>query len=806
MFSIAAKILKRATRHPVLILVVSLVLAALSIIPVSNLRWELQLQDAISPTDSKLLNFQDIEKEFGGLGSLTVVLQSPDSSANYNTAKKLAAELQGDSLIHFLEFETDIEFYQKHNLLYIEEADLDTIARRIDALKEKVILKNNPLYVSLEDSSKNSSIDSTSAKTSELFDLNDLEKKYYSILSQSHANASGTIRVIDIYPRKPLTDLQASRDLLSKVKNFFEANKSDIQVYYTGKVYDIVQTGRTLLPEAKLAGKITALFILLLFVIHFYRQPGLIVISAIPAGLPILYTLALAGIFYGRINIFTLLLALLLPGGACQAIIHFLNRYFIERSQKLGPQLSIESAVLGIGPSTAASTGIMAALFACLIFVPMQGIHELGVLGFFGSILNWIVSILATTSLLSLFQRKKAFPVGNIQLNKEYKFTLISYRANGILIAIISVISFVFIVYGSLNLKFFYDFSSTELQRENSTADSLILQTGFPNYDPIIVKLPSEEAGEELYQNFRRLKAKGALPNIDRIYTLAQFSPKNQTSKQEKLNAIQESLSPEILQRLDSMELLNAQKISQILYRHNFDEDEQPENIRNKFSNIHGEAGKFAFIFSSIDPDDGLECRHLTKDLKKIDGFENGEYSVAGTSVLRAQFLDLVLANLDKTIFVGSVLVWLLLLLFYNRLSRAIFTALPSLFAMSWLLILIRIFGIELSVYSSLAFPILIGASVDGSLQLWNAFYEKESGTALTVLQRKFSSIGISQMASLIGSYGLLISSHPGLRSIGQISLIGLLCIFVAQFTIFPLIAGSLDNYRLRKKAKKLKT
>ena len=802
MFSIAAKILKRATRHPVLILVVSLVLAALSIIPISNLRWELQLQDAISPTDSKLLNFQDIEKEFGGLGSLTVVLQSPDSSANYNTAKKLAEELQGDSLIHFLEFETDIEFYKKHNLLYIEEADLDTIAKRIDALKEKAILNSNPLYVSLEDSVKQKETEGVKAT----FNLDDLEKKYYSILSQSHANADGSIRVIDIYPSKPLTDLQASRELLSKVKNFFEANKSDIQVYYTGKVYDIVQTGRTLLPEAKLAGKITALFILLLFVIHFYRQPGLIIISAIPAGLPILYTLALAGIFYGRINIFTLLLALLLPGGACQAIIHFLNRYFIERSQKLGPQLSIESAVLGIGPSTAASTGIMAALFACLIFVPMQGIHELGVLGFFGSILNWIVSILATTALLNLFQRKNAFPVNNIQLNKEYKFTLISYRANGILIAIISVVSFVFIVYGSLNLKFFYDFSSTELLRKESTADSLIQQTGFPNYDPIIVKLPSEEAGEELYQNFRRLKAKGALPNIDRIYTLAQFSPKNQTSKQEKLKDIQESLSPEVLQRLDSMELLNAQKISQILYRHNFDEDEQPENIRNKFSNKNGEAGKFAFIFSNIDPDDGLECRHLTKDLKKIDGFENGDYSVAGTSVLRAQFLDLVLTNLDKTIFIGSVLVWLLLLLFYNRLSRAIFTTLPSLFAMSWLLILIRIFGIELSVYSSLAFPILIGASVDGSLQLWHAFYEKETGTALTILQRKFSSIGISQMASLIGSYGLLISSHPGLRSIGQISLIGLLCIFVAQFTIFPLIAGSLDNYRLRKKAKKLKS
>ena len=113
--------------------------------------------------------------------------------------------------------------------------------------------------------------------------------------------------------------------------------------------------------------------------------------------------------------------------------------------------------------------------------------------------------------------------------------------------------------------------------------------------------------------------------------------------------------------------------------------------------------------------------------------------------------------------------------------------------------------GIELSVYSSLAFPIIIGASVDGSLQLWTAFYNKQEGTALTVMQKKFSSIAVSQMASLIACYGLLISSHPGLRSIGQVLLLGLLCIFAAQFTIFPLIAGSLDHYRIWKKKKESK-
>ena len=176
---------------------------------------------------------------------------------------------------------------------------------------------------------------------------------------------------------------------------------------------------------------------------------------------------------------------------------------------------------------------------------------------------------------------------------------------------------------------------------------------------------------------------------------------------------------------------------------------------------------------------------------------------MSGTPILRATILDKIFPNLYKSIIFGCIIVFFLLLVFYNNLSRATFTVLPSCFAMSWLLIALKFLNIEISIYSAIAFVILIGASVDGSLQLWASFYEKQGGTALIVLQRKFTGIVISQMASLVGTYGLLISSHPGLRSIGVLSLIGLLCIFAAQLTIFPLIAGALDNYRIRKKERK---
>lgn len=799
MFSIATKIVKKLARYPFPILAASIVVAILCIIPVSNLRWELQLQDTISMGTGSSQDSREIEKAFGGLGSLTVVLQSTDSSLSYNTAKSLAKFLQNDSLVHFLEYETDIEFYKKHNLLYIKTEDLDTIANRLEDLRKKITLRHNPLYVDIGDSA---SIDSTETIDSAgIFDLNDLEEKYLKILLQSHASADGKIHVVDIYPKAPLSDLNASRALLSKVSKFLE-DRIDIKVFYTGKVYDTILTGRALLPEAKFAGKITALFILLLFIIHFYRQPQLILVSALPASLPILYTLALAGVLYGRINLFTLLLALFLPGQACQIITHVLNRYFIERNNGLGPQLSIESAVLGIGPSTAVSVCIMSGLFLALRLVPVGGLQELSTLGAIGSLLNWGMSILLTTALLQLFQRKKPFAVNSFRFQREYKFGLLSYRINKIIIALVSFASLIGLCYGGFNIKFFYDFDKTEITHQKSEADSLLALTGFPQFDPIIVMLPDQVASDDLLRNFQELKRRNRIPNIDKIYTLAQFSPKNQVEKKDKLEDIQKILSQGFLQELDSANLLYASKLTESLYRIDLDENETPEDLRIKFSDNNGNAGVFAFIFSSIDPNDGLACRHLQSDLNKFDGIANGTYKITGTPVVRATFLDLVLKNIDKTLALGFVLIAILLLLYYNRFSRTIFTLLPSIFAMGWLVFLLRMFNMEISAYNSLAFPILFAFSVDGSIQLWTAYYEKQGGTALNILQRKFFTVGISQLASLIGTYGLLISSHPGLRSIGQICLLGLICISVSQFTIFPLIAGSLDNYRLHKQKK----
>ena len=795
MFSAFAKLIRKIAHYPKATIGLFLAVTLLCIYPIENLRWEIQLQDTLRGHEVEV-DYQAIESAFGGLGSLTIVIQSKDSAANFKFAENLAKYLENDPQVHYADYTTDLDFFKKNRLLYASESDLDQVIEKLDSLKAAEINRNNPLLVDLTDAP---APEAPARDSIEI--ISQIENKYFKSLQQDFSNQQGSIRVIDVYPTTSVSDLQANRELLKKVKRFVEENGNGINVYYTGKVYDSIKAGKALLPQAKFAGAIAALIILVLLIINFYRQPQLIFISAVPLAIPTVFTLACAYLLFGRINLFTLSLGLLLPGHACQVLTHVYTRYFHEREKKLSPALCIESALLGIGPVVAASSLVMASLFIAFILVPLPGLREFGILGAIGSLLNLIVCPLLTASLLLLLQRKKPFEITFNSITPNYRKRLFSFKTNWIIIIVISIVSAVAWLYSGINLRFLYDFKKTEMQLEEREARALIAETGFSAYDPIIVMLPDSSYNDDLVENFEHLQQKGRLKDLARIYTQYQFLPKASVEKKHKIETLKKLISEDILSRLNPKDSSAIVEMFEN-YENDIKDFVLSENIRRKFADKKDNPGVFAFIIPKSNPSNGLTCRHIAKQLQQLDGIHDKTFKICGTPILRASLLDTILGNINKSILLGTILLWFILLMFYNKLSRAFFTLLPSLFSMSWVTILVHVFNIQISAYSSIAFVLLIGASVDGSLQLWSSYYEKQGGNAWSVLQTKLISVLIAQGASFIGAIAMLFSSHPGINGMGLIAALGLVCIFISHFTIYPLVASTLDAYRILKKAK----
>lgn len=783
MFSFFSRLLQSLSRKPKAILIAVVIISIACIYPVFNLRWELQLSDMLQE-DSRYPKTEDLK--VGKLLPLSLVLESSDTLLLGQFAASLEKELQKQPFVRFCSYYVDMDFYKKNQLLFLSTKDLNFLYQGLLAVKDDIVSQQNPFIVQLEEK--------------KFINTDSLEQKYRSKFRNVFKNASGTVRIFDVFPNINTDILDSARFFVSSIKKTVAQLKPEnVQVSYTGHAEKVIQTGRALLPEAQKAGVVTAIFIAILLLIAFFRQPQLILPAGIPISLSIYWTLAVSYLLYGHICLFSLLLAIILPGLAAQHVTHIYTRYAEERRKGLNSALSLESAILGISPVSAVSAMTTAALFLSLSLVPFKGLQELGILGAICALFNWVLCSTITPALLRLSQKKKEFLLfGKISPEELQVKKNIPYKKIRIPIFILIAFTLLLISNGIFP-KFHYNFAETEFI-SMTRADSLVMQIRHYFNDPVIVQFPDKNSNEKFLERFQEGKAKGKYQSIDNIFIIGNLLPTDQRYKLQIISNIKSLLDNPVFSMLPESDSLRLER-----FKNNLNVSElTEENLPNSFKQFYSlQKGKetLAFVLPAESADNGLFCRRLDKDLKDIE--QESSFPKAGKTLIQAQALNQILPYIFRSILFATISIFFILLLYYNKFSYAMFTLTPPLIAFIWILGVLNIFGIKLSMYSALAFPLLIGMSLDGSLHFWNHYLSKQSGSAIDIVRRHGKNIAISQTMAFVGIYSLLSSSHLGLRSIGVVSFIGVFSIAIANFVIFPLLAVMLDDYRIKKSKRK---
>lgn len=797
MFSILQRILRHALRHPKTVLLFAGIVTLLCFYPVSNLKWDLRIIDMLPNSSEVKQTNAVVERNFGGFGTLVAVISSKDSALNSRLVEGLANNLKNSRFVNFVDYKSEVEFFEKNKLLYIHTNDLRKIRSRIQELRSRYQFENSPLFVNLlsDDSLAETMRDSIAEIITDSLSIVDLESKYMETLRGMYSSADGTIRAINIFPKKRVSDQIASRKLTNIVNAAFESlSESDLAEFHlTGQVFQTASEGKRILAEARSTGIVLAVILALFLLFRFARQPGVFILSVIPTALVLLWTMGAAWLLFGRINLYSLILAIILPGISCREIIHLMTRFAEEQKKGLGDEMSLESALLGIGPTIAVSAFAIAAAFLGLLFVPLTGIQELGVLGAIGSVLNWFLSSLVFPALIEVTGHYRAFlSFDKIQTHLEdfQERPFKPFRRCLVPVVLLSVI----LPCRGIYPKFDYDFSHTEYNPDTAVADSLLSQTNFLRYDPIVVILPSEEKVREFYNRTNRSIESGKLSTIRSVAVYQNLLPSNQQEKISLLKEIRQELDPEILKKLLPKEEARIEKLVNEWNDVPVHFKDIPENLRRIFGENGENFGEFAFLLPNFDPDDGLSCRKAEKELKPVP------YPKTGTALVRAELLNRTLPHFHKAILFAIAGTFALTFLFYRRIAFSLFTLVSPAVSFFWLLALLRLFGISLSAYSSLAFPILIGMSIEGSIQLWNAYYERSTGSIYYILRTTGLTCLLSETLTVIVLFGLFVSSHPGVHEIGTVAVLGLICIMLSHLFVFPLLAGWLDNRRIQRR------
>lgn len=781
MFSLITRLLLFTQNFPKSVIATAMALSLLSVYPISKLRWELNISDLLPKEHSAIALQDSVLKKFGGWQSLIILSKSPDSAANASFISSLAKAMQQSPLVNLAEYGTEADFYRENKFLYINLSDLEAINERIKKLVTKQKEKLNPFIVEL--------IEETPS-TEEGFSLEDLEQKYLKRLKDFRGNEDGTIRVLEIYPSYDNLSLPDMRRLhrLARTKADSLSHTQNIEVLYGGTVYDFVASSRTILSEVRLAGWITAGILLVIFISACFRMPAISLITALCISMATLWTFATIALLFERINIFTILIGLIIPALGSRNATHLLARYTEEVQKGLKVKLALESTMLGMGQPFAVSAFLSSSILLCLTFIPLQGIRELGIAGGLGILFIWIAISTVLPAMLITLQKKREFKLYARITFKLSDFSPQPLKVNKKYILAILLVTIALVAQGVFP-KMEYRFSKTEFPKASEPVSKILKSINEYNAEPIIVFFPNAKYAEAIVDKY---------PHINWV-TLASLLPREQSKKFKILGEIRSALTPEILKKLRGNDSLNVNKIIENWNVKPIKTEDLPESYQLKFLGKDGSLGEFGFIFPTFDTDNGLECRRFARSLNDIFLPNGAPLKTTGEPVIRAALLDLSLPWLGKCTIIGCLVILLWLLIFQEKRNRIFLILVSPALGFLWFFGLLHLFNIPLTFYNILAIPLLIGISIDGSLFLWQRYWEEGTGSLPFVYRSSGATVAISYLMPIVAFSSLCFLSHPGLKNLGIVTVIGISSILLAHIAVFPIVAGFVEYKRLKR-------
>src|SRR6185437_5933367 len=162
------------------------------------------------------------------------------------------------------------------------------------------------------------------------------------------------------------------------------------------------------------------------------------------------------------------------------------------------------------------------------------------------------------------------------------------------------------------------------------------------------------------------------------------------------------------------------------------------------------------------------------------------------------KFISIVEADFNQILYTSSLLVFIVLLLFYGRIELALITFIPMLISWLWILGFMSIFDLRFNIVNIIISTFIFGLGDDYSIFMMDGLLmEYKDGTKNLSSYRV--AIILSAITTLLGMGVLIFAQHPALKSIAVISVVGILCVLFISYTLIPIIFRALISNRVKR-------
>ncbi len=817
-----------------LVIFIAALLAAVGGYYASSLKIDTDFSKLIPEDYPSYQALERVRNTVGGEGSdLAVGIVSPSFEANKAFAEDLipkAMKLKGEGYekpyLRTVEYRRDTQFMEENALYFATDRELNNIKDYLEDEIEQAKLEANPFYTDFgeEDESTNESG----------VTIGELDSVYQQLVGKEYpVSDDSTTLTLRFFPEGSQTNISFINNLYED----FEELLATMEPAMYHPEMEITLAGRLMrrsIQVEAIRGDVAKTFgvgasaVMLLVIFYFLyksysaragsrfswkiliaelaRMPVLALVITVPLLMSLAWTFGLAYLLVGNLNIMTSTLALLLFGLGVDFGVHFYGRYSEERGMDKSIIDAAEISFMSTGQAVAVGALTTSTALLVLTFADFKGFSEFGLIAGIGILFAVVAMIVVMPALLAIFEK-----YGLLNLNKasgfEERGPVVNKRMPASkAILMVSVLAVVASLVMLPSVSFEYNFSKLEpTYPEYEAKDEIVdrVSSSRMGSNPAYIVVDTPEEAVKVAEAVREKARKDTVsPTIKEVQTLQERFPLQEEAKQQRLEdiaEIRELLDSQYLRNEDSDELMRLRRAAQTTQP--ISPEQVPDYLRDAFTTQSGEIGKFVMIYPSVGLSDGRKSIAFANDVGTIKTDDGEVYHSGSTSLIAAEMLRLMQEESPYMIVAVFIIVAIIMVTYFRSLKWAALALIPLVVGLLWMLLTVELFGPKLNFFNLVVLPAMLGIGNDDGIHLVHRYRERGKGSIMKVLRSTGEHCTIASLTTMIGFFGLLFSFHPGLRSIGQLAVIGAVTTLMAALLFLPALIQWIEDLSAKKNA-----
>ncbi|WP_027720193.1 MMPL family transporter [Maridesulfovibrio zosterae] len=656
---------------------------------------------------------------------------------------------------------------------------------------------------------------------------------------------NGKLLIMRILPKKDFGQMDVIGPSLKFVRASLDETRLDfpeVDAGLTGRPVLSADEMHTTDQDMRIAAIISIVIVGLLFMIilHGWLRPILVMGSLFCA---MSWTFGFTLVTLGRLNLLSIVFALVLVGIGVDFGIHIVLRYVEATGAGMTPDEAIEDSLIHTGPGVLLGALTSVCAFYAVLGQDFVGLAELGLVGGTGIIFCLISMLTILPACMLIAGRRNWFPSSRPRMvTMSFMEKIISSPVAVLLVfAAITILA-----YPGLK-KAGFNYNLLELQAkglESVEYEHVLINDSDESTWFAVMTRPDLKSLKTLISKLKKVSS------IGRVDSILDFLPEDQQKKAAILNAesnifdginfkqpadshitaprVKDSLEqlidslegleeklfsagakselqmvsaiiekadecisliekdPESVTNLNSLQSRLVKELSvsfewlkEIMSVHSVSPDDLPDHLRSLYV---GKDGSFMVKISPVgNVWDFEKLTSFVADLRKIDPEVTGVPVVVleSSRLMRDTFLEAA----------GLTIGLVSLILFFTSfsISYVLLTLVPLVVGLFWLLEVMGLTGLSFNLANFFAIPILIAIGVDGGVHFQARWKELSKGERLYDTSTPVA-VGLSFCTTMIGFGGLLLAHHRGLASLGGIMVTGSATCLVACMVVLPAV------------------